>query len=136
MQMISTDTLPAPDINWPTVPKPNWMLKVAPMPIGVQTHDELQEENNQLCCELQKAHMYALGQQAMLEAANAQLVLANLHTVKLNQSLHTKENRREKRKNKFLQAGMGRYYTSDEFIAEEEQVEEDQKMEKAAKDKR
>jgi hypothetical protein len=136
MQMLSTDTLPTPNIDWPNISEPNWVLKAAPVPLGFRTHNELEEENHQLRCELQKAHLYAMGQRAMLEAANAQLVLANLHTVKLNQSLHTKENKREKRKNKFLQAGMGRYYTCDEFIAEEERVEEVRKAEKAAKDKR
>jgi hypothetical protein len=64
------------------------------------------------------------------------LVLSNLHIVKLNQSLHTKENIQEKYKNKFMQAGMRRYYTCDKFIAEEEQVEEIQKAKKAAKYKR
>ncbi|KAG6805822.1 hypothetical protein H0H92_013838 [Tricholoma furcatifolium] len=109
----STPIIP-PIVNGPpSIPLPDWSLLSSSTP---SSRSELQKENDQLRESLHLARAHHHAQNMIVESSNAQLVIQNLHLVKLNGALNKKESRK-KNERALLFDGKAKVLTSDEFQA-------------------
>ncbi|KZP05768.1 hypothetical protein FIBSPDRAFT_765389 [Athelia psychrophila] len=113
--------------------QPNWTL--IEQQHQTRTKDEMQAHIDALTESLKQARILIAAKDSIIEGAQAQLVIQNLHLKKQNETLHAKETAKEDDRTKLFPGGRGRLLTGDEF--HEEQVNaEKQKRAKEAEKKR
>ena len=101
----------------PLLPVPDWDLLNKKHDTGYQSRDSLLQQNAALTESLAQSKNIIRTLQLKEERANAQLVVQNAHLNKLNQVLHTKENKKKSDRTILFTEGFGRHLTNDESIA-------------------
>lgn len=101
----------------PLLPEPDWTLLDRRKDTGYQSRASLLKQNTTLTeslrCSKDIIHVHQLKE----EHANAQLVVQHTHLNKLNQVLHTKENKKKSDRTVLFAEGFGRHLTSEESIS-------------------
>ena len=104
---------------------------------GYQSQEAHLAKNDELTKSLHRAQTIICTHEVIQDHTSAQLIVQNAHLMKLNQALHTKENKTSDRTILFAD-GFGRHLTSDESISliqgqkerrEKEAVEKAQRLE-------
>lgn len=80
--------------------------------------------------------MLVSAQKSIIEGAQAQLVIQNLHLTKQNEVIQTKENTKEDDLTKLFPRGQGRHLTGDDFHEERVIADKEKRAKAAAKEKR
>ena len=99
------------------LPEPNWDLLNKRYDAKYQSRDSVLQQNAALTESLAQSKDIIHTLQLKEERANAQLVVQNAHPNKLNQVLHTKENKKKSDRTVLFAEGFGRHLTNDESIA-------------------
>jgi hypothetical protein len=100
----------------PLLPEPDWDLLNKRCVAGYQSRDSLLQQNAALTESLVQSKNIIRTLQLKEERANAQLVVQKAHLNKLNQVLHTKENKKKSDHTILFAEGFGRHLTNDESI--------------------
>ena len=103
--------------NVALLPEPDWDLLNKRHDAKYQSRDSLLQQNVALTKSLAQSKDIIRTLQLKEEHANAQLVVQNAHLNKLNQVLHTKENKKKSDRTVLFAEGFGRHLTNDESIA-------------------
>lgn len=102
--------------NVPLLPEPDWTHLEKKTEIGYQSRESLLEENKSLTESLRCSRDIIRTHQVMEERTAAQLILQDAHLNKLNQVLHTRENKKKSERTILFAEGYGRHLTSEESI--------------------
>lgn len=114
----------------PLLPEPDWTMIHTPKRSRYEPIiPALQHDNTALRAGLSKAHAQILAARSINEAANAQLVIQNIHGGKLNSALYEKEEQpKRKKQERFGADGKGLVYTSQDVMdikrRNEEEIQE------------
>lgn len=130
----SSDSIAPPVLEGTAnITQPDWTL--IEQQHQARTKDEMQAHIDALTESLKRARILVAAKNSIIEGAQAQLVIQNLHLKKQNETIHAKETAKEDERTKLFPGGRGRLLTGDEF--HEEQVNaEKQKRAKEAEKKR
>jgi hypothetical protein len=117
-RILSAYTVVAPVFeDVPLLPEPDWDLLNKRHDADYQSWDSLLQQNGALTESLVQSKNIIRTLHLKEERANAQLVVQNAHLNKLNQVLHTKENKKKSDHTILFAEGFGRHLTNDECIA-------------------
>ena len=120
----------------PKLPQPDWSYLQNQLSNTYQSHEVLQHENAKLTKSLCRLHAIICAQEAREEACEAQIVIQNAHLIKLNDSLHAKENKKKNDRTALFVDGFGRHLTDAEFTSQLRAQNERQAAEAAEKEQR
>ena len=96
MCMTSVYTITMPVFEpLPKLLQPDWSYLQNPPSNTYQSREALQHENSKLTKSLHCSQVIIHAQKAREEAREAQIVVQNAHLMKLNNSLHAKENKKK-----------------------------------------
>jgi len=101
----------------PELPQPNWLL-LRPDPLAqasYQTQENLEQSIKELTNSLSHSQDIIRAHELIEESRQAQLVIQHAELTKLNQSLHTQENKKRDDRTILFPGGFGRHLTSVEF---------------------
>jgi hypothetical protein len=117
-RILSAHTVAAPVFkDVPLLPEPDWDLVNKRCDASYQSQDSLLQQNAALTESLVQSKNIICTLQLKEEHANTQLVVQNAHLNKLNQVLHTKENKKMSDRTILFAEGFGRHLTNNESIA-------------------
>jgi hypothetical protein len=100
----------------PLLPEPDWSLLQKSIIADYQSRSYLLKQNAALTESLHYSRDIIQVHQLKEERANASLVVQNAYLNKLNQVLHTKENKKKSDRTVLFAEGFGRHLTSNESI--------------------
>ena len=120
----------------PKLPQPDWSYLQNQLSDTYQSHEALQHENAKLTKSLCHSQVIIRAQEAREEACEAQIVVQNAHLIKLNDSLHAKENKKKNDPTALFVDGFGRHLTDAEFTSQLRAQNERQAVEAAEKEQR
>ena len=100
----------------PLLPEPDWTHLDKKMDTGYQSRESLLKQIESLTDSLHRSRDIIRTHQVMAERTSAQLVLQNAHLNKLNQVLHTRENKKQSDRTILFAEGYGRHLTNEESI--------------------
>jgi hypothetical protein len=102
--------------NAPLLPEPDWTHLEKETDIGYQSRESLLKKNESLTESLRRSRDIIRTHQVMEERTAAQLIIQDSHLNKLNQVLHTRENKKKSDRTILFAEGYGRHLTSEESI--------------------
>jgi hypothetical protein len=102
--------------NAPLLPEPDWTHLEKKTDIGYQSRESLLKENESLTESLRRSRDIIRTHQVMEERTAAQLIIQDAHLNKLNQVLHTRENKKKSDHTILFAEGYGRHLTSEGSI--------------------
>ena len=101
----------------PLLPDPDWTLLDQKANNSYQSQESLFKQIESLTESLHRSKDIIRSHEIMEERSSAQLVIQNAHLSKLNQVLHTRENKKQSDRTILFAEGYGRHLTNDESIA-------------------
>ena len=101
----------------PLLPDPDWTLLDQKANNSYQSRESLFKQIESLTESLHRSKDIIRSHEIMEERSSAQLVIQNAHLSKLNQVLHTRENKKQSDRTILFAEGYGRHLTNDESIA-------------------
>ena len=120
----------------PELPQPDWSYLQNQLSNTYKSHEVLQHENAKLTESLCRSQAIIHAQEAREEAHGAQIVVQNAHLIKLNDSLHAKENKKKNDRTALFVDRFGRHLTDAEFTSQLRAQNERQAAEAAEKEQR
>ena len=90
-------------------------------------------DNENLRTNLRRAHMHSVAKDNIIEGAQAQLVIQNLHLQKMNGALFNKEKEKRSERTLIFEGGKGQVFSSDTFVAKIQSIADQKEAEAARK---